>query len=227
MLNFSELLHDVPPTLIVAAWSYAVVKLISRRIYQAAVSRGMTTDSAVYVSRKSIHILAGGVAAVLLPLAFKEALLPLAFTILFAGYVYLMRRRGRLDSWYQQPGNSFEVNFIYMWGISAALVWAATGSMLLASVPPFFVSVGDGVTGLVRNMRRKRREKGVEGSVAMLLAILPYSLLAGAAGAASALASTLVERQELVDDNIAIPAASAAIIIAGRVLAPHLLSPLI
>lgn len=227
MLSLPIMLQDLLATLLVAAWSYFVVKRVSKLIYEAALSRGYPADSAVYFSRKSIHVLAGGVGAVLLPLAFHEALLPLAFTALFALYIHIMRRRGRLDPWYQQPGNSFEVNFIYMWGISAFIVWAITGSMLLASLPPFFVSIGDGATGIVRNLWRKRREKGVEGSVAMFISILPYSMLGGAVGVASAFVSTVVEKQEALDDNIAIPAASAAMIIAGRLLAPHLLSPLI
>ncbi len=227
MQGLSQLLQDLLATVFLAAWSYFVVKYISRRVHSFAASRGYPDSSAVYFARKSIHILAGGVGAIMLPLAFHEAILPLVFTLAFAAYVYAARRRGRLDAWYQQADNAFEVNFIYMWGISAAVVWLATGNMLLASVPPFFVSVGDGATGIVRNIRRRRREKGVEGSVAMFLSILPYSMLAGVAGVVAAVASTVAEKQGAVDDNIAIPAVSAAIIIAGRVLSPHLISPMI
>jgi dolichol kinase len=81
---------------------------------------------------------------------------------------------------------------------------------------------GDGITGIVRNLRYGRRVKGWEGSVAMLIVNTLIGLKFGAAGLIAAVASTMVERWEGMDDNITVPVISLLILVIAKTFAPNL-----
>jgi len=68
------------------------------------------------------------------------------------------------------------------------------------------MSFGDGITGIVRNLKYKKRTKAWEGSLAMLICCsLIGGLKMGLVGVLAAISATLVERTEIIDDNISIP----------------------
>ncbi|MEM1927838.1 MAG: dolichol kinase [Acidilobaceae archaeon] len=207
-------------TAVLAVYVLSVIAL-TKPLYDVLVSRNMTPIRAKYFNRKIIHIAAGGVVALLVPFIYSTPLLPflasLAITALLAS-----ARRFRLLDWFQVPDNHYEVNFTVMWGLSILVLWLALGSPYLAVLPALYMSFGDGVTGIVRNIVVKTRSKHWSGNLAMALVSVPLGFLyGGLVGVVSAIVASVVERFEFnpVDDNVLVPLSSMAVIL---VLAPAL-----
>lgn len=212
-----DVVHDtivaIPLALMVLAVVYA-----TKPIYHAMRRRGLPHNVAVYYNRKIIHMAAGGVVALLVPLVFREPLVPLLMALSLGGFLWYMRRSGRLMYWFQVPENSFEVNFTIAWGLSVATLWALLGDPKPAVLPALFIAFGDAVTGIVRNTLFKRRTKHWAGNLAMLAVVTPLGLAyGGVAGAIAALAASAVERFEFppIDDNILIALASTVTLLAA------------
>lgn len=85
-------------------------------------------------------------------------------------------------------------------------------------VPTFFIAWGDGVTGVVRNLKYKKRTKAWEGSLAMLLVCIPIGALLGIVEALTGFVATAVERVEWIDDNISVPLVSLGVLIPAFIL---------
>ncbi|MGC9072321.1 MAG: hypothetical protein ACP5HK_06500 [Acidilobus sp.] len=208
---------------VLAGWVYYVIIDLSFRYYRLAISELRDDGLAKYVTRKLIHILGGGVPAALTPVIFTGPFLPVTLSFLVAAYT-LLRRRFKLMAWFQEKSNYNEVTFAFMWGVSMLLSWFLTRGLLLGSLVALFLSVGDGVTGIVRAHRGERR-KGWEGTLAMAIVCSVLGLvMAGAAGIASGIASSFAERVEGVDDNIVIPLAAMIILALAKAFAPWLLA---
>jgi len=100
-----------------------------------------------------------------------------------------------------------------MFGIVIFVTWFIDKTFLLAVVPTLFMAWGDGVTGVVRNLKYKKRTKAWEGSLAMLLVCIPIGTLMGLAGVVTGVVATLVERVEWFDDNLSIPLVSLGMLL--------------
>ncbi|MEM0482415.1 MAG: dolichol kinase [Nitrososphaerota archaeon] len=197
-------------------WVLFVSHYLCKRIYNALLRRGCEQNVAVYYNRKIIHILAGGLVSILVPFLFKSfTLIAILVTVLAIGN-YLPHRSGRIWYWYQVKENMYEVHFIIMWGLIMGLGFLL-GNLAIGVLPILFMSVGDGITGLVRNMLYHRRTKSSWGNLAMALFCIPAGLLTlGVSGAVAGFAASLVEKLEFrwIDDNITVPLISFIILLA-------------
>jgi len=219
-------IHDAPYAAVLLLWVIFVSFYLAKKAYEAAIRRGYPERSGTYFGRKVIHILGGGVVAVLLPIVFREPVLPLLMAIILTIAVYIPHRTGKLYRWFQDPDNMYEVHFTLAWGIIAFTLWFIDPTYWLATVPLLYMSWGDGVTGIIRNLRYRRRVKGWEGSLAMLIVSIPIGAVLGYIGILSAVLATLSEKQPIIDDNIAIPLVASATLVLGHFLAPGLMMSL-
>lgn len=213
MIAVADIYHDLIITIPFFVWVILVVKYFSRWVYNLAVQKGYQPESATYFGRKFIHIFASGLIALSLPFLFKEPFLPFLSALFLAVYTYLPHRKGQLYQWFQSRENIHEVTFCLMWGIVILAGWFIDKSFWLGVIPALFLSFGDGVTGIVRNLKYKKRTKAWEGSLAMFLTCTLIGLKMGWPGLIAALAATIFERFEFIDDNISVPLISFLILL--------------
>jgi len=207
-------LQDLLRALPLAAWVLFVVHGLSRWSYLWARSR-WGEGVGVYFARKIIHMAAGGFVALLVPFLFREPWAPLILGLILAAYVYIPHRTGRLMAWFQDPSNISEVYYCVSWGLAAFLAWPF--DVRIAVFPLFLMSFGDGITGIIRGIRQRRRVKSWDGTIGFLAVSLPVGLIVfGAAGGLAALAAALAEKSGLIDDNISVPAVSLAILLTAH-----------
>ncbi|MEM1538373.1 MAG: hypothetical protein QXQ28_05770 [Candidatus Nezhaarchaeales archaeon] len=224
-------LNEALYALILCVWVFIVVRVISKAVYEVAKGRrgeGSGHYVGVYFARKVIHILAGGLVALVIPMfnLFKTPLLPLALGMAFAVFTYLPHRTGKLMYWFQDPGNIYEVDFCIVWALTMSLGWfLGGGNFWFGVIPVSFMAFGDGVTGIVRNFIFKRRTKHWSGNVAMFLFCAPLGYLLGSnlgpfgglICVAAALVASIVEHVErignyVIDDNITVPLSSLMVL---------------
>lgn len=189
----------------------------TKTLYGYMVKKGLRHNVAVYYNRKIIHIMAGGVTALIVPYIFTSPLIPTVFALVIAAMLYVPHSRGRTLSWFQVLDNAYEVNFCVAWGLSLLAVWLIKGNPYYAIVPPLFISLGDAVTGVIRNYVYGNRTKSWIGNIGMLAVTVPLGLCcAGLPGAIAAVASTVVEHFEFppyLDDNVLIALTATLIIV--------------
>lgn len=187
----------------------------------------MEHNVAVYYNRKIIHILTGGFVALLVPCIFGTPIFPFAMAFVLAVFLYIPHKRGKLMYWFQTEENAYEVSFCFMWGVIIAFGWIFShGNFWFGVLPVIFMSVGDAVTGIVRNMLYKRRTKSWWGNLAMASFSIPVgAAVLGTAGAMAGIAASLIEHFESnpIDDNITVPLFSFLILVLAKFLAPWLL----
>jgi len=215
-MQLADLVNDGAWAAIYFVWVMLVVQVVSKAFFRALMNRGLKRNVAVYYTRKLIHILAGGVVAVLVPYTFREPFIPAIFAGILAVVTYLPHRTGKLMDWFQVSDNAYETNFCIAWGASLLVLWLITGNPFIAVVPPMMISFGDAVTGIVRNAIFGRRTKHWAGNAAMAAVTLPLGFIyAGLSGALAAAASTIIERFEFnpIDDNILIAVVSTLVLL--------------
>jgi len=222
MMTINDIISDIPITLIMLVWVVFVIMYLAKWTYNYAVAHGRTPHSAAYFGRKVIHFFAGGLVAILLPYYFNEPVLPLIMALALAAFCYIPHKTGKLMLWFQDPDNIYEVDFAIAWGLIIFITWFIDKTFWLGVIPVLFMAWGDGITGIVRNLRYGRRVKGWEGSVAMLIVNTLIGLKFGVAGLIAAAASTMVERWEGMDDNITVPIISLLILVIAKTFAPNL-----
>ncbi|MCC6016259.1 MAG: dolichol kinase [Desulfurococcaceae archaeon] len=192
-----------------------LVYMLTKKLYFVMVSKGLRHNVAVYFNRKIIHILSGGVIALLVPYLFKEPFVPMVFAYILAIATYLPHKKRQILNWFQTEDNMYEVNFCIAWGTTIALLWILTNNPWISILPALAISFGDAVTGIVRNIVFGYRTKHWIGNIAMAILMIPigYSI-AGAAGALSMVVASAIERIEVnpVDDNLLISFSVAAIL---------------
>lgn len=220
--------HEVAATGLLFVWVIFVAEVLTRKLYGWMVRRGVQHNVAVYYNRKVIHILTGGFVASLVPYIFETPIFPFAMAFLLAVFLYIPHKMGKLMHWFQVEENAYEVSFCIMWGIIITLGWLVSGgNFWLGVLPVLFMSVGDAITGIVRNIIYKRRTKSWVGNFAMAVFSIPVgAAVLGLAGAVAGAAASLIEHFESnpIDDNITVPLLSFLILVAARVYAPWLLS---
>ena len=215
-------LHEWGYTAILLAWVLFTALILTRWTYNVMRGRGLEHNVAVYYNRKLIHVLAGATVALATPFVFTSYLPIAVMVIILAVGNYIPHRTGKLMHWYQVAENMYEVNFIIMWGIIMGIGFLL-GNILLSIVAIMFMAVGDGVTGLVRNLLYRRRTKAFAGNLAMMAFCIPAGFMAfGFAGAVGGLLASLVEKFEFgpIDDNITVPTVGLASILLLQPILP-------
>ncbi len=219
---------EVVITVLLFVWVIFVAEVLTRRLYGFLTGLGLEHHVAVYYNRKIIHILTGGMVAFLVPFIFKTPIFPFAMAMLLAVFLYVPHRRGKLMYWFQTKENAYEVSFCIMWGVVISLGWLISSgeSFWYGVLPVIFMSVGDAITGIVRNILYKRRTKSWWGNLAMASFSIPTGAFLGVAGMIAGVTASLIEHFESnpIDDNITVPLSSFLILVLARVFAPWLLS---
>ncbi len=203
-------LNDVLWGVALTVWVALVTVVISKYVAK------LTT---IYVARKVIHMLGGGVVAILSPFIFSSPLVPILDSYLLMGILLYVRFRREGFKWFQEEGNYGEIFFTFSFGTLLLLMWIIepnywySNDVFIPILPLIFMSFGDGITGIIRNYVYKRRVKGLWGSLGMLL----FSMVAGYAvfsvpGLIAGVIATVVEVLPLIDDNISIPFASFVVL---------------
>jgi len=219
--------EEIAATVILFAWIIFIVRFLTKKVYNAMMKRNFARNVAIYYNRKIIHILAGGLVAFLVPLIFKTPILPFGMALLLAVLTYIPHRTGNLMYWFQVEENMYEVSFCVMWGLIIALGWLVSeGNFWLGVLPVLFMSVGDAVTGIVRNMLYKRRTKSWWGNLTMALFSIPAGAILGFAGVIAGALASFIEHFEFnpIDDNVTVPALSFVILLLTKVFAPWMLT---
>ncbi|HYN76943.1 MAG TPA: hypothetical protein VES73_04010 [Lamprocystis sp. (in: g-proteobacteria)] len=199
--------------------------------YRAMVARGMEPIRAVYYNRKIVHMMAGGVGSLMVPLVFTDPWYPLIAGLLLTLFTYLAHRLSGLRMyWFQAADNTNDVKFALMWATSVSALWWLLGDPWLAILPALYMAFGDGVTGIARNALTRHRSKDPIGNVFMLLVCIPMGWVIGAHatppmadwGVISAVVATLIERYEFgpIDDNVLITVAASAVLLLGTLVGP-------
>ena len=209
-MNLLEILYAA----VLSIWVYFVAFHLTKWLYNILKNKGLKDNVIVYFNRKIIHILAGGLVALLVPLIFTSYIIPLILGLLFALITYIPHRTGKLLYWFQDPNNYYEVNFCIMWAIIITIGWILFNNPWIAVVPVLFMAFGDATTGFVRNLIYKRRTKSWIGNIAMGIVSVPIGAIIGIAGIVAALISSITEHFEFkyIDDNITIPLVSFIVI---------------
>ncbi|MBS7620914.1 dolichol kinase [Candidatus Bathyarchaeota archaeon] len=219
---------EVVITVLLFVWVIFVAEVLTRRLYGFLTGLGLEHHVAVYYNRKIIHILTGGMVAFLVPFIFKTPIFPFAMAMLLAVFLYVPHRRGKIMYWFQTEENAYEVSFCIMWGVVISLGWLISSgeSFWYGVLPVIFMSVGDAITGIVRNILYKRRTKSWWGNLAMASFSIPTGAFLGVAGMIAGATASLIEHFESnpIDDNITVPLSSFLILVLARVFAPWLLS---
>lgn len=218
MLTITDIYHDLVITVLFFVWVIFVVKYLSKWVFDLAVKKGYPPESAVYFGRKTIHIFASGIVALSLPFLFKEPFLPFLSALILAIYTYLPHYKGKLYQWFQAKDNLREVNFCLMWGLVILIGWFFDKTFWLGVIPALFMSFGDGVTGIVRNLKYKKRTKSWEGSLAMLIICLLIGFKMNLAGIIAAIFATIFEKFKFIDDNISVPIISFLILLSYKII---------
>ncbi|MEM1626717.1 MAG: phosphatidate cytidylyltransferase [Sulfolobaceae archaeon] len=199
-------LGDIIWGLILSIWVAFVTLYISKII-------SLKTNS--YVARKSIHILGGGVVAILSPFLFSSPLVPIVASYLIMSYLLVTRKYGKFLKWFQDESNKGEVYFSFSFGTILLILWIIspeywyTNEVWIGILPLVYMSFGDGITGIIRNYVYKRRRKGFWGSIGMLILCTTIGFyLFGIIGLISGVVATIAELSEKIDDNITVPFSS-------------------
>ena len=212
---------------------YVMVILFATKIpYDMMISRGVEDIRAVYYNRKIVHMMAGGVGSLCVPVLFVDYWYPLVCGILLTIFTYAAHASGTRMFWFQTDQNQNDVKFTLMWWTSITMIWVLVGDPWLAIVPSLFMAFGDGVTGVVRNAVIKKRSKNPIGNVFMFIVSAPLGyIVAGMGdpsipvwGLISAVIATFVERYEFgpIDDNILITVFATAVLMLGVEVGPIL-----
>ncbi len=198
------------------------VLALTKYIYIALKRRGLSDGVVVYYNRKIIHVMAGGVIALMVPYLFTSPLVPTVFALILAAVTYVPHRTGKLLYWFQVRDNMYEVNFCFAWGLALIVLWVLFGNPIYAVIPLAFMSFGDAATGVIRNAVYKRRTKSWLGNLGMFMVTLPIGVYyAGYVGLIAALIASLVEHYEIppiLDDNVLITISTLAILVASKLL---------
>ena len=214
MITKANILSDFYITIPLFIWVFFVIKYLSRWIYNFAVKKGYPPDSATYFGRKIVHLFGAGFVTLSIPFLFREPFLPFLSAVILAIYTWLPHKKDKLYPWFQIKNDLKVTNFSIMWGLSILIGWFFDKTFWLGVIPALFMSFGDGVSGIVRNLKYKKRVKAWEGSLAMFVCCaLIGGLKMGLGGIIAAILATVIEKvvpvdSNILDDNILIPLVS-------------------
>jgi len=225
MINhYITLIKDLACAVLFFAWVYFITIVLSKKLF-ILLKKNRSEHSSAYLIRKFIHIFAGGI-FFLFPFVFEEIIIPSLFCISLGFFFYWRHLKENRYSWFQEEEKKSEVIFCFSSGIIIFLAWQITNSMWFGIIPVLFMALGDGVTGIVRGLRYGKQKKYWEGSVAMfIVSALIGGMQFGIGGVVAAFAATIVEKSNLIDDNITIPFISFIILLVFWLYFPFLIKP--
>ncbi len=232
-LSFEEVLWVI----ILSVYVLFIVLLVTRRLYTIMRNRGLKREQAVYYNRKFVHIFAGGVPALLVPLVFTNSIYPLFCGMVLTVFTLFSHRSGHMLYWFQTKRDLNDVTFCFMWGVTIFVLWEVLGNPWIAVIPPAFMAIGDGVTGIIRSFVFERRTKHFIGNIWMAAFCVPIGLYLSYIaensngidgmvfwGVVAAFAASVVERYELgpLDDNVLITVSASLVLLFGSWVGPVL-----
>lgn len=221
-------IEELAVALLLFSWIIFLIRVLTRKLYNFMRSRNFKHDVAVYYNRKIVHILAGGLCALIVPLAFKSFILPLTMSFILATFLLIShRKKSQLMYWFQTEDNMYDVSFCIMWGSIITLGWVfSEGDPRIGVLPILFMSIGDALTGIVRNSLHRKRTKSWWGNLAMAFFSVIIGAVMGFAGILAGVAASIIEHFEFkpIDDNVLISITSFSILLSAKVFAPWLLT---
>lgn len=193
---------------------------LTKYVYQYGKKHGLDSKDAVYYNRKFVHIFAGGVVALFVPL-YHSPFFPLIAGFLLAAVTYFTHEKGDRLYWFQNKKDLNDVTFCLMWGVSIFVLWILLDSQWLAILPAVFMAFGDGITGIIRNSFFGERSKHYIGNVFMAITCIPLGYVIGSfgglavGGVVAGIISSIIEHYEFgpIDDNILITVSSTIVLI--------------
>ena len=198
---------------------YAVLLVMYNIFIIFFVARKFSERFGTYVARKVIHIFSAGVSVLLAALLFTDWTLPLllgSLMVAFTVYGHLRKPCG----WFQINGNYADVYFTA--ASTALLVGFWNYNVWIGVLSALFLAWGDGLTGIVRSVVYKKRNKGVWGNIAMFVVCMVLGVLmngrVGYAAFVGGAFASIIEKFEAIDDNISIPFGSALLMALLRLL---------
>jgi dolichol kinase len=225
-VSWESILADLPVFAVLGVWNLFVILILSKKVYQFALKKGRTHNSSIYFSRKAIHFLAGGITAMLLPFIAHEPVVPAITAFLLALITYFPHKLDRRMYWFQDPENLYDVHFTLSWGFIIFFSWFIDRSFWLGVIPVLFMAYGDGITGVIRNLKYNKRTKAWEGTLGMLIICIIIGAKMGFIGIFAGIVCSLLERVEGIDDNITVPVAGLLILLPSYYYLPYLTAPL-
>jgi hypothetical protein len=227
MLN--QIIHNEIFWIFVLAIYAGGIFLLTKKLYEWMIKKGIKKDVAIYYNRKLIHIFAGGVIVIAVPFVFSNPLYPLCSGLILTVFTYLAHRRGNILYWFQTKDNINDVTFCFMWGLTIFILWQILGNPWVAIIPPAFIAFGDGITGIVRNFAFEERKKHPIGNMYMMGVCIPIGYFFANSGEPSiplwgvfaAIVASLFERYEFgkIDDNILVTVSATIILYIGGIFA--------
>ncbi len=198
----------------------AFVLYLTKYVYKIGRNKGLKSKDAVYYNRKFVHIFAGGVVALFVPL-YTSPYYPLIAGFLLASVTYFSHEKGDKLYWFQNKKDINDVTFCLMWGISIFVLWVLFDNPWLAILPALFMAFGDGITGIIRNAFLGERSKHYIGNVFMAITCIPLGYVIGSfaglaiGGMFSGAIASVIEHYEFgpIDDNILITLSSSIVLI--------------
>ena len=204
-----QIIHDVIISIPIMLWILFVIKILTKKIYEKFKNK-IPENVIIYFNRKLIHIAAGGT-VLLIPFVYLEPLVPVLFSALLTLFIYLTRKRNRLMYWFQSKSNDYELHFTIMSTIMLTLGYLL-GNVWYGVLPVAFMAIGDGVTGIIRNVIFKKRTKSWIGNLGMMLVNIVIGNVMGIPGIVAGIIASIIEKFEFldgkIDDNITVPLVS-------------------
>ncbi|MEM1866099.1 MAG: dolichol kinase, partial [Ignisphaera sp.] len=84
IVTIEELMYDILKAIPLFIYITFLVYFITKHLYNFMISRGLKHNVAVYFNRKIIHMMSGGIVALLVPILFTEPFVPMFFAYLLA-----------------------------------------------------------------------------------------------------------------------------------------------
>ncbi len=197
------------------AWTGWLASFTLAALLASNAARGLGVQ--FYLSRKIAHF-GAAVPIALFPVVYQHVWYPLALVGSFF-VLLLLTHRWDVFPGCARKGRWSEVFFPLSIMIALAVLWPV--SHVAAIVPALWLSLGDGVTGLVRKWLYNREVKGWWGSLACLVVCVGLGFLVTPwwAGVLGGCVATLAERycgdaegsRVRLDDNLAMPLAGLAV----------------
>ena len=92
-------IEEIGLATILFIWIVILTRFLTKSLYEALVKRGVKERVAIYYNRKIIHMLAGGLVAILVPFYFKTPLIPFILAMILAAFSYIPYKTGKLFYW--------------------------------------------------------------------------------------------------------------------------------
>jgi hypothetical protein len=201
----------------------------TKRIFDYFLKKGLKKSIIVYYNRKIIHILAGGIIVLAVPIVFSNPIYPLFSGVVLTIIMFISHKTGHIFYWFQTDDNINDVSFCFMWAVAIFILWTIFNDPWVAIIPPAFIAFGDGITGMIRNIAFEERRKHPVGNIYMAGVCIPIgyyfanlSSINNLAiwGVIAALVASVFERYEFgpIDDNILITVSSTIVLYLGSII---------